>query len=89
MCALFVIYGVMMYGVCVFVALVCDVFKRVWIDCDVLCDGVCSVVCVGLCVRVGLMCLCGLCFECVGVFCLWCLFMCVLRVCVFYVRCIV
>ena len=38
----------------VFVALVCDMFKRVWFDCDVLCDGVWSVECAGmwLCVLV-------------------------------------
>ena len=63
---------------CLFVcACVCDVFKRVWFDCDLLCDGVWSVVCVGLCVRVG-VCACVVCvFEGVGVFCLWCLIVCV------------
>ena len=69
-----------MVCVCVCCACVCDVFKRVWFDCDVLCDGVWSVVCVGVGLRVGFMCLCDVCFEGVGVFCLWCLF-----VCVFYV----
>ena len=33
----------------VFVVFVCDVLKRVWFDCDLLCDGVWSVVCVGVC----------------------------------------
>ena len=61
MSALFVIYCVMRYGVCVCCACVCGVFKRVWFDCDVLCDGVWSVVCVGLCVRVGVMCVCDVC----------------------------
>ena len=52
MSALFVIYCVVVYGVSVIVALVCDVFKRVWLDCDVLCDGVWSD---------GVMCLCDVC----------------------------
>ena len=50
MCALFVIYRVMLCGVCLCLfVLVCDAFKRVLFDCDLLCDGVWSVVCVGLC----------------------------------------
>ena len=71
---------------CVCCACVCDVFKRVWFDCGLLCDGVWSVLCVGLCVRVVMFncvfVLICLCYVCLNV--LVC-FVCGVCLCVFYV----
>ena len=75
----------------VFVALVCamclNVCGLIVIYCGrfVVLVCVCAMLCLIVC-----LCACITCvFEFVGVFWLWCSFVCVLRVCVFYVRCIV
>ena len=66
-------------------ACVCDVFKRVWFDCVLLCDGVWSVVCVGLCVRV---CFLFTCLRELWFRMCWCvLFVVVVCVCVYVLAC--